>query len=298
MFCGLGGFSEGARQAGASVAWAADSWELAARYHEENHPETLPARVDLTRADFAALPAFDLLLASPACQGHTNARGLERDRHGVARSTAWAVVECARAVSPGTLVVENVPGFRAWGEYPAWREALEALGYHLTEQVLEAAEFGVPQNRARLFVVGCKRRPIAIESPGLAPVPASSVIDLGSGSWSKIDKPGRAQATLDRIAAGRRTFGTSTPFLAPFYGSGSGLTGRSLDRPLGTVTTRDRWSLIDGDRMRMLTPSEYRAAMGFRSDYRIPRVRAQAIHLLGNAVCPPVAKSIIEQVTA
>lgn len=298
MFAGIGGFSEGARQAGASVAWAADSWELAARYHHRNHPETLPARVDLTRVDFAELPPFDLLLASPACQGHTNARGRERDRHGVARSTAWAVVGCARVASPETLVVENVPGFRAWNEYPEWRGALEALGYHLTEQVLDAAEFGVPQSRARLFVVGSKRRPIAIESPGLAPVPASSVIDFASGSWSQVDKPGRAAATLARIAAGRREFGTSTPFLAPFYGSGSGLMGRSLDRPLGTVTTRDRWSLIDGDRMRMLTPSEYRAAMGFWSDYRIPAVRSQAIHLLGNAVCPPVAKSIVEQVTA
>ena len=79
----------------------------------------------------------------------------------------------------------------------------------------------------------------------------------------------------------------------PYYGSGSGLTGRSLERPLGTVTTRDRWALVDGDRMRMLQPPEYRAIMGFPDDYVLPRQRNLAIHLLGNAVCPAVAHDLV-----
>ena len=84
----------------------------------------------------------------------------------------------------------------------------------------------------------------------------------------------------------------------PFYGSGSGETGRSLDRPLGTVTTRDRWAVVDGDRMRMMQPPEYAAAMGFGAGVRLPPTRAEAIHLLGNAVCPPVPEALVRAIGA
>lgn len=54
-------------------------------------------------------------------------------------------------------------------------------------------------------------------------------------------------------------------FLIAYYGNEHG--GRSLDQPLGTVTTRDRFAVIDGDRMRMLSIEEYRIAMGFPAAY-------------------------------
>jgi len=51
--------------------------------------------------------------------------------------------------------------------------------------------------------------------------------------------------------------------------------------------------VIDGDRMRMLSADECRAAMGFPSGYRLPSTHKEAVHLLGNAVCPPVACDLI-----
>ncbi len=76
-----------------------------------------------------------------------------------------------------------------------------------------------------------------------------------------------------------------------YYGNERG--GRSLDRPLGTVTTRDRYAVVDGYLMRMLTVDEYRAAMGFPASYVLPANRRLATHLLGNAVCPQVACDLI-----
>jgi DNA (cytosine-5)-methyltransferase 1 len=99
--------------------------------------------------------------------------------------------------------------------------------------------------------------------------------------------------TLARIESGRR-FGRT--FLAPFFGDGSGKTGRSLDRPLGTVTTKDRFCIVDGDWMRMLTANEYRRAMGFPTDFILPPVHKLAVALLGNAVVPAVMKHICQQV--
>lgn len=73
LFAGAGGSSEGARQAGARVVWAANHWRLAVDIHERNHPETQHECQDLMQADFSALPPCDLVLASPACQGHSKA---------------------------------------------------------------------------------------------------------------------------------------------------------------------------------------------------------------------------------
>ncbi len=121
---------------------------------------------------------------------------------------------------------------------------------------------------------------------------AAACIDFSAGRWSPINRPGRSGATLARIEAGRSAFGSR--FLAPFYGSGSGTTGRSLDRPIGTLTTRARWALIDGDRMRMVRAVEGRALMGFPGDYALPANEAQAWHLIGNAVAPAQARDVID----
>lgn len=296
LFAGAGGFTTGARMAGLDVTWAANHWESAVATHAANHPETSHACQDLHQADWTRVPSMDLVLASPACQGHANARGKERPHHDATRSTAWAIVSCVEYHRPRALVVENVPEFLNWALYPAWTSALETLGYHLTTQVIDAADAGVPQHRKRVFIVGHQGGAVHIKQPNMGHVPARTFIDWESGSWSDVHKPRRAAATIARWEAGRASQGER--FVMPYYGSGSGKTGRSLDLPIGTVTTRDRWALVDGDRMRMLTPAEYRSAMGFPSSYVLPKVRKTAIHLLGNAVCPPVAAHICEQIAS
>lgn len=297
LFAGLGGFSEGARQAGARVLWAANHWQLAVDLHAANHPDTAHACQDLQQADFGAVPDHDLLLASPCCQGHTNARGKERPGADLSRATAWAVLAAAEAKRPRALLVENVREFAAWELYPIWRAGLERLGYTLTEVVVNAADLGVPQERERLIVMGTLgRRAIEVQQPSAAHVPVSAVLDFGAGKWSQVEKPGRADATLRRVENARRTFGDT--FVMPYYKSGSGLTGRSMHRPLGTVTCKDRWAVVSGDRMRMLTVNEYRAAMGFPEGYALPETRHDAIKALGNAVCPAVSRWAVQQVQA
>jgi DNA (cytosine-5)-methyltransferase 1 len=266
---------------------------LAVECHEQNHPDTQHVCQDLHQADWSKVPACDLVLASPCCQGFSRARGKDTPQHDASRSTAWAVVSCCEFHRPKSFIVENVPEFLDWSLYPAWKLAMERLGYSLTTNILDAADVGVPQNRERLFVVGSSS-PIEVRAPKVQSLTARDILDFGSGKWSRIDKPGRSPKTLARMENGRRQFGKR--FVAPYYGSGSGLTGRSLDRPLGTVTTRDRWAVVDGDYMRMLTVAEYRRAMGFPDDYRLPACRDRAIHLLGNAVCPPVAKHVVSVV--
>jgi DNA (cytosine-5)-methyltransferase 1 len=189
-------------------------------------------------------------------------------------------------------VVENVVDFQRWVLYPVWLEALRKLGYSVSPHILDAADFGVPQHRVRLFLVCTRsRQPLELKLRRRPHRPVAEIIDWQAGNWSRIRKPGRSLATLQRVANGRREFGAR--FVAPFYGSGSGLTGRSLDRPIGTLTTRDRWAVIDGRYMRMLSRTESRAAMGFPDSYELPPAHKASVHLLGNAVCPPVAAGLV-----
>lgn len=295
LFAGCGGTTTGAQQTDLiDVVWAANHWALAVKTHADNHPGVMHACQDLQQANFVNVPDFDLLLASPACQGHSKARGAEKAHHDGQRATAWAVVTAADVRRPRAIVVENVPEFRAWGLYPHWHAALRSLGYNITEQVLNAAEWGVPQNRERLFIVCHKGPAIHLLSPRLPMIPARSIVDFTAGRWLPIHGRKRplVAKTLARIAAGRAAFGDQ--FLIAYYGSERG--GRSLDRPLGTIGTVDTFAVINGAIMRMMSVNEYRLAMGFPEGYILPTNHRDAVKVLGNAVPPPMARGVLTQV--
>ena len=291
LFAGAGGFTTGAEMAGCRVVWAANHWRAAVDAHASNHPGTEHACQDLHQTDWTTVPRHSLLLASPACQGHTRARGKERPHHDATRSTAWAVVSAAECHRPDGVVVENVPEFAKWDLYGAWCSAMHALGYALSPYILDAADHGVPQHRRRLFIVGTRsKHPIELAFPSRPHAPASGIIDINAGRWSEVNREGRAYWTMERIRRGRDKHGRR--FLVAYYGNEIG--GRSLDRPLGTVTTKDRYAIVDGDRMRMLSADEYRKAMSFPEGYKLPESHRDAVFMLGNAVPPVLARDVIQ----
>ena len=294
LFAGSGGFSTGADMAGCNVVWAANHWQDAVDWHSKNHPGAAHACQDLQQANWTEVPRHDLLLASPCCQGHSPARGKDNGnpQHDASRSTAWAVVSALECHKTPLALVENVKDFLKWTLYPAWCAALQALGYCISPHIVDVADLGVPQHRERLFVVLTRSRsPLVLNLPRREHTPATTFIDFGSGKWSPVKTPRRAAATLQRVERGRARYGER--FVMPYYGSGSGLTGRSLNRPIGTITTRDRWAVVDGDRMRMLTRFEARDAMSFPASYLLPDNHKLAMHLLGNAVPPVAARDVI-----
>lgn len=297
LFAGAGGFSTGARLAGHNVVWAANHWPDAVEWHSKNHPDAMHICQDLHQADWSQVPEHDIMLASPCCQGHSKARGKAHGnaQHDASRSTAWAVVSAAEHHRPSIIVVENVPEFVNWTLYRPWEMAMNALGYSVAPHIIDAADYGAPQHRVRLFLVLAQSaHPLHLQMPKGQHIPAREFIDFDSGNWSPINKSGRAARTLERIEHGRRIHGDR--FLISYYGMTK--TSRSLDRPVGTITTRDRWAVVDGDRMRMFTKFECRDAMSFPEDYQLPDNHRLAVHLLGNAVCPEPVKQILTAVEA
>lgn len=295
LFSGLGGFTEGAEQAGCRVVWAANHWPEAVQVHANNHPDAIHICQDLQQADWTQVPAHDLLLASPACQGHSRARGADKPHHDATRATAWAVVSALECHRPAFGVIENVPEFTRWVLFPAWCSAITALGYAIAPHLVDAADHGVPQHRERVYIVLSKSdHPMELGLPRREYAPAAGFIDYSAGNWSPIERKGRSPKTLERVRNGRREHGDR--FLTAYYGNERG--GRCLSRPIGTITTRDRWAVIDGDRMRMINVPEARRAMGFRDCYQLPDNNRLAMHMLGNAVCPPVVRDVIEAIKA
>lgn len=294
LFAGLGGWSTGARMAGVNVLWAANHWQTAVEWHSANHPETIHVCQDLHQANWADVPSHDLLLASPCCQGHSKARGKANGnpQHDASRSTAWAVVSALEHHRPRLAIIENVPEFLDWALYPAWESAMNALGYALAPHIVNCADLGVPQERVRMFIV-CTRsqHPLHLQLPKMTHVPATSFIDFNAGRWSPIDRHGRAAATLERVRNGRQQFGDR--FVMSYYGNTK--SGRSINRPIGTITTRDRWAIIDGDRMRMLTADENLRAMSFPVDTLRPENHRLTVHMAGNAVPPLAGQRIIQK---
>lgn len=292
LFAGAGGFTTGAESTGVRVAWAANHWPFAVATHALNHPRTQHACQDLRQADWTTLPAYDLLLASPACQGHSQASQPKRRLyHDEMRATAWAVVDCADVTNPEALIVENVFDFRRWRLYPEWRSALTKLGYTLTELEVRASEHGVAQRRNRLFIAGTKSG----RTPQLQPTPREPafgpLIDWDAGDWRPVvEAPVNVQKRIARAQAnhGPRCLTQHV----------TGHPGVGLHEPIRTITTKDQWAVVDGDRYRPLTILENALGMGFPRNYRFPpgAKRGDCVRALGNAVPPPVAADVIDAV--
>ncbi|HVT74562.1 MAG TPA: DNA cytosine methyltransferase [Lacunisphaera sp.] len=289
LFAGLGGLSLGAEHAGLRPVWASNHNQRVCDVYERNHG-LKPICQCLRQADWTTLPRHDWGLMAPSCQGHTKARGKERPQHDIYRATMWACIEYLEINRVPVAVLENVPEILDWVLWPSFVHALRSLGYSIAPHVLDAADFGVPQNRVRvLAAITRSKAPLRLRFRRRGHVPARKMIDWTADNWTAVAAKG--EATRARIQQGRKKFGRL--FLAPYYSSGSGTTGRSIDRPIGTISTHDRWLLVDGDRCRFLTVGEIRAFMGFPESFWLPDSATAAKHMLGNAVPPPMARDFI-----
>ncbi len=274
LFAGAGGFSTGLARAAQALGRrlelvAVNHWPVAVETHAANHPR---ARHYCEPVDAVnprqAVPSgkLDLLLAGPSCTHHSTARGGKpvNDQH---RASAWCILRWATDLMIDTILIENVKEFASWGPlgangrplksrrgltFHAFIEALKSLGYRVNWRVLNAADYGDPTTRERLFIQARRgRRPITWPEPTHSPdgraelygrraawVPARRVIDWSLRGTSIFQRPRPLSPnTIARIAAGLRKFGgkNAEPFLVMLYGSNN---ARGIDRPLPTVTAQ------------------------------------------------------------
>jgi len=302
-FAGLGGSSLGAERAGMKVVLCANHYGPAVDTLRHHHPSAQFVTQDLRQYDHALAPEHDVFIASPECKGHADAGngargrwGLDYSYHDASRATAWAVVDAIEANRPRYAVIENVVRFREWSKFDLWTESIRRDGYDLKVEDINAADLGVPQDRLRMFVVawrhGEQEPDISVAArPEAEWTPASSIVDVEGGDrWAPVSS--KSAAVQSRVANGRRNVGEV--FISQHV---TNHPGRSIDRPLPTITTRDQLCIVNGDLMRPLSWQEYLAAMGLPSDYHVAtKSKKKLVLMAGNAVCPPVSEHVLTRV--
>jgi DNA (cytosine-5)-methyltransferase 1 len=195
---------------------------------------------------------------------------------------------------------------KRWHGFAPLVDGLNALGYGTTVQTLDASDFGVPQTRRRLFILCSKGAvPEPVPLPGTVAVKAWEILDYDPITGKDLYKSRelysvkRAKATLERFERGVATLGKGKPFLLVYYGSDAAGGWQSLDRPLRTLTTLDRFGLVtwkdEVPFLRMLQVPEIMRAMGFRETdkFQFTGTRREQIKQLGNGVCPPVMEAVV-----
>lgn len=273
LFCGAGGTSAGlllaAEELGLSVnLLAINHWPIAIETHSANHKAAVRLCESLDNVNpRKAIPSgrLHLLTASPECTHHSIARG-GKPMNDQSRASAWHVLRWAEALRIDNILIENVKEFQGWGPlgangrpmksrvgetFHAFLNALRSLGYAVDFRVLNAADYGDPTTRERLFIMARRARkkihwPEPTHSRDGDPTlfgkrdrwkAAREIIDWNiKGESIFTRKRPLAPATIERIIAGLRKFGgkNAEPFIVVLRNNQD---ARSLDKPLPTVTT-------------------------------------------------------------
>src|SRR5579885_879282 len=171
MFCGAGGSTTGAVQAGAEGRLAINHWPRAIETHNTNYPQTTHILTDLSTADPRRFPATTMLLASPECSNHSLAKGVERrnqrqlvlpgmETKGYdpsaerSRCLMWTPLIFAERHRYQVVILENVVDAYDWILFNAWLKAWADLDYRY-ELVFFNSMFAhpTPQSRDRMYFV-------------------------------------------------------------------------------------------------------------------------------------------------
>ncbi len=174
LFCGIGGLSLGFEQAGFEVVSAVDMWKDAIVTYNHNRKDKV-AKVE-TVEDFNVKELPELIqrehitgiIGGPPCQGFSTVGRREVDDP---RNKMYLeFYKAVKLASPDFFVIENVKGMLTLNKGAFVKDLIErfgpdGLGYTINYQLLNAADYGIPQNRYRVFYVGIKNKKFEFPEP-------------------------------------------------------------------------------------------------------------------------------------
>lgn len=322
LFAGCGGLTTGLKLADFRAVAAVEFEPGAVEAYKLNHPEVAHVYdVDICQVSGESIleatglkrGELDLLAGCPPCQGFSRMRTLNRGkasddpRNDLVRQYLRLVEE----LLPRALLMENVPGLAHDERYAELVKRVEELGYRVSDEVHDAADFGVPQRRRRLIMLavrgGTVRMPAkvpaeerktvrqAIEglpSPGTSGDPAQDVVE-------------RRQPHVKELISLIPHDGGSRAELGPAYelechkkcDGFYDVYGRmSWDDVSPTITSGfvnpSKGRFLHPEQDRCITPREAALLQTFPSDYRFPMTRGKypVARMIGNALPPRLAQ--------
>jgi DNA (cytosine-5)-methyltransferase 1 len=232
LYTGAGGMDIGFHKAGFNMLWANDIDKFAAQTYSHLFPNHTVTAGDLLDQKLPKIKKLDLVIGGPPCQGFSVAGRMDpndpRSKH------VWNFMNVVNKYSPRAFVMENV---KALGENSRWQELRDSLiseaikmGYKTKLIVLNAAHYGVPQSRERMFLIGCKQQ--YVDTP--APVTKSKPLAVGQilKSLPAYGMPGNDSICTAKITPAKNPILRKSPFAGMLFNG----QGRPLNLEMPALT--------------------------------------------------------------
>ena len=295
LFAGIGGFHEALKQQGAKCVAAVELDAAARQVYLDNHGHDLMMFEDITKVNTDDLPDFDILTGGFPCQSFSVAGkhlGFDDPEKG---GLFFQILRIAKARKPAQLILENVEGFATHDNGDTADRAIDELtriGYAVSMQVMTASEFGVPQQRKRIFIIGTRLdRFHEMGYPHVFPAgetPTKVVADILEPNITegrskipmipeKTAKPDPRGIIQEGKLNGKRfqTYRVMSP-------DGQG----------GTLTRKHPGVYLVDGHPRYPTPRECARMQGFPEGFKLHPVATVARQQFGNAVAVPVVSAL------
>ncbi|MFA5652324.1 MAG: DNA cytosine methyltransferase [Candidatus Paceibacterota bacterium] len=292
LFAGIGGIRLGFESIGGECVFSSE-WDASAqKTYQENFSE-IPYG-DITKIKPEEIPSFDVLLAGFPCQPFSQAG----KKMGLADTRGTLFFDIAKIINyhkPSVVFLENVKRLRTHDSgrtFATIKTVLEDMGYSVSADVFNAKDFGIPQNRERLYIIG-----FLGETKFSFPIPPKNKTCVGD----ILDKNVNEKYTLsDRLWLGHQR--RKKEHLEKGYGFGYSLFNHSSEYT-STISARyykDGSEILIEQKLknpRKLTPREAARLQGFPDNFIIPVSDNQAYKQFGNSVCVPVIKALASKIS-
>jgi len=292
LFAGVGGMRLGFESAGGKCVFSSE-WDPNCQKTYEANFGVLPDG-DITQIEVDEVPPCDVILAGFPCQPFSSIGKRAGFEHPTQGTLFYDVLRLVEGLRPKAFLLENVVGLVNHDKGNTFRiiqESLIELGYELTYQILDSADFGLPQHRKRIYIVGFDKRVYKENINFTWPEANGKRADIGqfveTGVTDRSISLHLQKSYIYKIEDGRPqvisplTKGPVKTLVASYH---------KIQRLTGTF-------VADGPTgLRLLTESECKAIMGFPKNFKIPVSRTQMYRQMGNSVAVPVIKQIAKAI--
>lgn len=318
LFAGIGGIRLGYERADCECVFSSEIDSHACEMYEANYGEN--PYCDITQLDVNSVPDFDILCAGFPCQAFSIC-GKQKGFYDETRGTLFFdICRLLEAKRPSAFMLENVFNLEKHDKgrtLSVMLDALHALGYSVSYKVLNARDFGVPQNRERIIIVG-NRKGKLFDFEKLETNRISSMREFLDKEGEFEILPPDAYTILDtslmktqdksglRFCGYRnkkiRTHGVrpGTEYLSRAHKQPNRIYDAEGTHPtLASQEFSGRYFIKVDNIVRKLTMNECYRFMGFPSDFKRVGTDSQLYARIGNSVCVPmieaVAKELVKQ---
>lgn len=286
LFCGIGGFHQAADSLGLKCVFASDIDEEARKAYKHNYG--IAPFGDITGIAASKIPDHDLLCAGFPCQPFSiigSQKAFDDPRGGLYKE----IVRIISVKRPEAIILENVKQLATikHGQVLASiKTDIEKLGYHVDHKILNALNFGVPQKRERVIIVGTRKDINGFEWPKekILMRPLAEILEK---------KPDPKHCVSGRIKNARISAHQSEHKPAIWHENKSGNISSYPYSCALRAGASYNYLLVDGERR--LTPREMLRLQGFPDSFEIVCNDSQTRKQAGNAVPVPMVKAVLEK---